>query len=391
MRKLIVTICLLTLFCTTMTVSGADKVQKQILKYPVSGCFHDGMAKAFRTNSAGYWQVGGFVNTKGEWLITNNGNTYDFQEGLACDSSSSDKINYINKKGKVVFTLNKKYLPTSDFFCEGRLIVRLKDNLRAVGAVDKTGKLVIPCGYWKINEFSNGYAVAAKNKKMGLIDTNGKVVIPFVYEYGYAMAGGFAFTKGSNFWDICEKPVWWFYLNHPTYDIYDAHANLIKTDISDPINMDNGVIITNDPNYVYLDNNELKQNQYKLINTSGQVLYTAPDGKQIYYLGRGRYALQEFYFTSQLMDSSGKLISNKKYGFISDFSGNYTFVKDQNTKEGKYGIIDINGNEIVPCIYDIPSGDAFLNPIIEDNHAILIDPKTKKSILFTLPAKPDGV
>lgn len=395
MKKLVIMICLLTLFCTSVPVFAADKVQKKILKYPVTGCLHDGLAQAYRTNSSGNWQANGFINTKGEWKLTNTGNISDFSEGLALDSSSSNKYNFINKKGKVVFTLSKKYdtcpcghLGPGNSFHEGRFIVNLKGNTNAVGAIDRTGTLVVPCKYWGISKFSNGYAIAAKNQKMGLIDINGKVIVPFVYEYGFALTDGFAFTKSSNFWEVYDKMGWFFYHIATSYDIYDADVNLIMTDVCDPVDMDNGVIITSDPNYEYYDNG-IQLDQYKLINTSGQAFYTAPDGKSIEYLGEDRYALNESYLTSQLMDSSGNLISKKKYGFIYGFSGNYAVVgavvEDENFKDQKCGIIDIDGNEVVPCKYYLPSNASMFDKAIENNRIIMIDATTGKSVLITLP------
>jgi hypothetical protein len=396
MKKIIIFICLFALLCTNISVYAADKVQKKILKYSVTGSFHDGLAKACRTNSAGMVEDYGFVNTKGEWKLKNASNISNFSEGLAVDSSSSNKYNYINQKGKVVFTLGKGLYPggsghlgASDVFHDGRAIVYKNKNYHANGAINKEGKLVIPCKYWGISDFSNGYAIAAKDKKMGLIDANGKVIIPFVYEYGKALSNGFAFTKNSNFWEICEKPLWYFYHDASSYDVYDAGANLLMTDVSEVVNMDNGVITIADQNYNYYDSNGFQIDQYKLIDTSGQVLYTAPDGKSIFCLGEGRYSLSESYYDKQLIDFSGNFISSKEYAYISKFSGGYAVVQEGKWDDaklynsGKYGIINKDGKEIIPCKYDIPSDTN--EEYIENGFVVMIDSATEKSILFTLP------
>gem|GEM_PF-7098983 len=378
-------------FSTAIPTFAADQVQIKVLDYPVIGCLHEGLAKVRVFDSAGNWKTDGFVNTKGELTLKYTGSIGDFYEGLATDSSSS-RFYFINKEGKTVFyvpvgyeTYGGGHLGGSQNFIEGRALIRKQGTTYGnVGAIDKTGKIVIPCEYWQISEFLNGYAIAAKNKKMGLIDTNGNIVIPFVYEYGKVMTDGFAFSKSSNFWDIYEKPFWWGYHTAPSFDIYDSYAKLIMSDVmvddSETLDMGNGVIII--PKLLGYDSSGLRIYQFRLTDTSGRILYTAPDGKFIKLLGEDRYALKESYITSQLIDSSGKLIGNKKYGDITPFSGNYAVVQDESSLEGKFGIIDRNGNEIVPCSYKLVD---FGGSPIENNHTIMTDPATGKSVLITLP------
>lgn len=395
MKKIIVFIILFVLLCTNETVYATDKVQKKTLKYSVIDDFHDGLARASR-NEKGWELDSGFVDTKGEWRISNNGNISSFSEGLAY--SGYNKHEYIDKKGKVAFILSKELSPggaghfgTYGDFHDGRAIVRKGRNFNANGVINKAGELVIPCKYWGISNYSHGYAVAAKDNKMGLIDINGKVIVPFVYEYGAVLTDGFMFTKSSNFWEIYEKPCWWSYHESSAYDVYDANANLIMTDNSSICDLDNGIIVAYDEDYLYtdIDSGEYKRGQYKLMDTSGQVIYAAPDGRGISHLGEGMYSLSESYRYDQLMDSKGNLINNTKYGYISNFSGNYAVVREAEIDEtvlfpsGKFGVIDKYGNEILPCKYELPYESNWDKPI-ENGFVILIDSKGK-SILFTLP------
>jgi hypothetical protein len=396
MKRLAGILCFIILFCTAMPASAADKVQIMVLNYRIVNALHDGLAQAHRVNSAGIWQASGFIDTKGKWSITNNGNISDFYEGIAI-SAPSDQVSYINKAGKTIFLLSKNmavggapYLNTDGYFHEGRAIVSRKGNNHAVGAIDKKGKLIIPCEYWALSDFSNGYAIAAKNKKMGLIDLNGKVIVPFVYEYGTVLADGFAFSKNSNFWRIYEKPVWFSYLNEATYDIYDVNAKLLIADSSEVVNMDKGVIITREP---HDSTSALNNHQYKMLDTSGKVLYTAPDSKFIGYLGEGMYTLNESYYYVQLMDSTGKLVNNTEFGFIHPFSGNYAVVEEKVDRQGenlinksaKYGIIDKKGTLIVPYKYNLPATASQYDHIIENGFAFMEDAATKKCVLITLP------
>ncbi len=396
MKKLAGILCFIILLSTVMPVSAEDKMQIKILNYRVVNSLHDSLAQAHRVNSAGIWQANGFLDINGKWSITNNGNISDFYEGIAI-SAPSDQVSYINKAGKTIFTLSKNlavsgapYLNATGYFHEGRAIVSRKGNIHAVGAIDQKGKLIIPCEYWALSDFSHGYAIASRNKKMGLIDLNGKVVLPFVYEYGIVLADGFAFSKNSNFWKICEKPVWFSYLNEATYDIYNANAKLLMADSREVVNMDKGVIITRE---LHASTSELNNYQYKMLDTSGKVLYTAPDSKSISYLGEGMYALNESYYYVQLMDSTGKLVSNTEFGFIHPFSGNYAVVEEKVDRTGenlinksaKYGIIDKRGMLIVPYKYNLPAAASQYDHIIENGFAFMEDAATKKCVLISLP------
>jgi hypothetical protein len=72
------------------------------------------------------------------------------------------------------------------------------------GYVDKTGKEVIPCIYFRASMFKNGYAyVAGDDEKYGYIDTAGKTVIPFEYDGAYGYGEGL-FAVGVKDGDTCK-------------------------------------------------------------------------------------------------------------------------------------------------------------------------------------------
>lgn len=393
MKKLLSVICILLLLFTNTEASAADKVQKKTLKYTAIGSLHDGLARATKANSIGVYSRG-FVNTKGEWVIPNSGNVSDFSEGLVLDSTSLDNCKYINTKGKTVFTLSKGlytagivHLGATSDFHDGRAIVSKKKH--ANGAIDKKGKLVIPCKYWGLSDFSHGYAIAAKDGKMGLIDKNGKVVIPFIYQYGKLLTDGFAFTKESDFWEVWNKPFWFLEHKASSYDIYDADARIIMTGVSEVVDLKQDLLVTADQDYPYYNSDGLQSDQFKIVDISGKVLYTAPDGKSISSLGDGLFSLNDSYYESQLIDSDGNLVSETKYTYIGDFSGDYAVVQTDDWREGKtfnkgkYGILNKKGKEVVPCKYDLEIDN--YKSYIENNYVILKDPKTGESVLFTLP------
>ena len=66
-----------------------------------------------------------------------------------------------------------------DGFYEG--LARVKKNGKW-GAIDTTGKLVVPCEYDAFWFFSEGLAPVQKNGKLGYIDKTGKLVVPCEYD-----------------------------------------------------------------------------------------------------------------------------------------------------------------------------------------------------------------
>lgn len=150
------------------------KTGKEIIpcKYEAVDGMYEGMAAVWQ---GGRW---GFVNLKGEMVIAPKyvkESTYSslrFKEGLAIVTTDTG--------------LNKKY-----------------------GAIDKTGKTVIPFIYDQLYPFEEGLAAANKGKilkrgiqswqieteangKMGYITKTGKTAIPFEYDGGYAFNKGYA-------------------------------------------------------------------------------------------------------------------------------------------------------------------------------------------------------
>src|SRR6185369_3957252 len=101
-----------------------------------------------------------------------------YSEGLAKSTGpTGTSINYLDKKGNIVFTLN-----ASDglAFKEGRAAV--KDINGKWYFVDKHGKTITKELYQNAAFFSQGLAAVQKNDKWGYIDTVGNVVIPFKFD-----------------------------------------------------------------------------------------------------------------------------------------------------------------------------------------------------------------
>lgn len=177
-----------------------EKYRKLVIhfqKQGTLGCFYDGMAKLKTLSGTG------FVNTAGILVIPTNIEYFvdDFSEGFA-KVNIGGAYGYINRKGKVVipatFRDAKKfsggmaavfnesyrwgYINTQgnmvikpqfklvEGFSDDRAVVSLPTKSRRwnkikYGVIDKTGNWVVKPSYNSINQFYDGTAVVKMNKK----------------------------------------------------------------------------------------------------------------------------------------------------------------------------------------------------------------------------------
>lgn len=138
------------------------------------GFFKEGRAEVY-TKSKKY----GFIDLSGKLVVDT---IYQAVSGFSNSLATARRKGfngYIDKNGKEVLPMDGKYLLSP--FIDGIAIIT---DLKKWGAIDKTGKIVVPLEFSKIEFFSEGYAVAKKNKdeKFGLIDKTGKFIIEPKYE-----------------------------------------------------------------------------------------------------------------------------------------------------------------------------------------------------------------
>ena len=89
---------------------------------------------------------------------------------------------------------NKKWIFQNDF-SEGLAMV----SNGKIGFVDETGKVVIPCQWYRAMDFENGIAwVANVNDKWGFINKTGKVVCPCRWKKPGVFINGFASVEDFN-------------------------------------------------------------------------------------------------------------------------------------------------------------------------------------------------
>lgn len=270
-------------------------------------------------NVAGIW---GYVDETGKEVIKPQYiYAYDFSNGIA-----------IVCKGKWE---NKKW-PHRDGFCEGYW-----SESAAWGAIDKTGKTVIPFKFdsispmnWTDNFFRVHYG-GWENGKYGVIDKKGNWVvepqfeyIPYDFEHDL-LAFGFTYPE--------EK-----------FGVYDARAKkiLFEPVFSDIDILDNGDIRlrqTDSATGKTISKVVDRQGREKFVYKSSFLsLRSAADKKRYYVLyGDGAHGLADA--------DTGKII------FEQDSAWKEFFIDDKRIlfcKNGKQGICDFNRNVIVEPQYD---------------------------------------
>ena len=204
-----------------------------------------------------------------------------------------------------------------------------------IGYIDKNGLIVVPAiysydsigtTYGTIPYFSNDYVKIVQNKKAGMIDKKGKLVIPIEYENltPYIGFGNFVLITKT----IGGKK---------NYGVLTAKNEVLLPVEYEEIRIDTGVILA-------------KQNaKWGVFDKAG---------KQIIPLE---------YTTLSYSPTDKVLLAEKgtQYGLI-DIKGNWLFEKAKNVYtlyapkygmvqcrvSGKYGFLDLKGNEVIVTRYD---------------------------------------
>jgi hypothetical protein len=139
----------------------------------------------------------GYVNKMGEIVIQPQfDDAWDFSEGLAyvrigqkCGMTSA-RCGVIDQTGKMVIDLQQ--VDFAGRFSEGLAPVQTGGSNPRRGFIDKTGKLVIAPQFDVVENFENGMAVIAVDRKYGFIDKTGRLVIKPQFDKAYPFHDGLA-------------------------------------------------------------------------------------------------------------------------------------------------------------------------------------------------------
>ena len=225
----------------------------------------------------------------------------DFYEGIAA-VKKGNKWGFIDSSGNII--IDYQYDSVDLGFHGGLAAVKISEKWYFV---DQQGNLAWKTGFEDATDFSEGYAAVKKDGKWGYIDIEGTVKIDFQYEAAKRFSENKAAVMKSI--DGYEK---WAYINTNNeivvdYNLYgSSEGRLVLVG-----EFHNGHALVTDVLYC-------------LINESGEVVL----GDDSCFLTEG-----------SSYDSQGGLIV--AYDYL-----------DNSMKETKYGLVDIEGNVVIPFIFD---------------------------------------
>lgn len=235
-------------------------------------------------------KLAGFIDATGASIIPFiYSRVKSFSNGLA-PVKIGEKWGYIDKNNNLVIPC--KYDKAYGFSDDGLAIVKLKDK---EGFIDRSGKRVISPKYSEVCPFSDGMARVKKGKKYGFINLNGELIVPCRYDWADWYREGFAIVE------IADKN-----------GCIDKEGNIVIPIIYDSIGGPYGDLFAV----------ELYE-KMGYIDIKGNILI---GDDNVYKTLSKRY--------DQVFINNGEVQT-------------YSFVLD-----GKYGLADAEGNELIPPRYD---------------------------------------
>ena len=245
----------------------------------------------------------------------------------------------------------------------GNLRFAVKNFENKYAIFNDAGKQIIDFSLDSISKFTSGYAVIYNNHLRGMIDSNGKVIAEPVYK-GVKVGYGIE-TLRFNQWEKlngnsvvdelrCDK------VEPIDEDLYRVTSNGRCW----LINKDHEVITS--PSYSFVDSLKFGSRRFCVNNKWGAItpdssIVLEPVFDSLLQVNGNYYALKNNIWW--LYDSYGVKKSLQNYEAIGGHYGNYFAVK----KNGKWGYIDREGNEVIHCVYQEVS-EILYNKIIVKFH-----------------------
>lgn len=340
MKKVLVLLAMV-LGVTNMYAQDYDLegLAKLCQKYELSS-FHDGLCKAF-DQERGYL----FFDTKGkEVLCVSSDEVLDFSDGLLSVKNIDGKYGYLDKSGNVAipFVFDDAYS-----FMNGVAVVE-KGNKKY--HIDKNGNEIAQAAFEYgasdyaegdyFNDFHDGRAIVFKDSKYGAkygaVNMNREIVIPLEYEELYSFSDSVAWaTKGGGKWVVLDvNGSVLFTLNHVS---------------ERPTSFSEGLAVVKTAS-----NNHFK---LSLINKKGDMVQTISEGEspgQVYDFNEGLAPIYKEEGVGYI-DMTGQIVIPTKYLRVTSFHNGFARVFN---KDYKWGVINKNGEIVLPFVYEEFSNDA---------------------------------
>ena len=272
-----------------------------------------------------------------------------------------------------------------------KIVSLVKYNYK-FGYIDRKGNWVIKPTYDSLGIFYNGYASSFKNKKVGVIDSKGNLIINYHFDFIGNFENGLALVikdDSINYIDIkgdLISPI--FFTDGEDFNCGLAPVKLSENSKWGYINTKGELALKNIYDYAdeFKDNKaeiEIGDSEY-YIDINGQIIDTLKSNKHqrrfqligssntntlgrlnnhgdtimpMKYKSFGYIQQDKFWFNNGiyygLADTTGKVLSDSKYEYLSYFSDNGLAVAKLN---GKYGFIDKNCRPLIDFRFQAADG-----------------------------------
>ncbi len=261
----------------------------------------------------------------------------------------TNKIKFENGIAEIKISDNK---PLHKINKEGQVIV----------SDENKNEVIIPKDYYWGTDFINGISIvrSVKNDKLGVINKQSDVLITPEFDTIDLMSDKTLLVAKYNY----HRDIYY-------YGLYDINGKCIFPAIF--------------KFFEYLDNNRIRV-VWNLDETHSWSLGEHKPGPNKYLWDGAEYLVNN---RSALCDTQGNIISNKNLVCVQTFNNGYArssltlYIKDNQVYLGQVGIIDINGQTIVPPDYDgIVLYDHFFALLRKGEKYGIADLKNRKTILF---------
>ena len=277
------------------------------------------------------------------------------------DSSSQSSYSIIDLNGRIV--VNTGIYQSIRIATNGLFWVT---NNNKYGIIDARGKVLITPQFDKIEEFKNGVALVSYgeweeweederpytkhvdyiNDKWGAVNELGELIIPIKYRKieiieendllkvtsYFDLPKGYSYNHKDYIWGLENPDQSYFFNQLDHFQYFDKTGKLL--------------LINEDGSKCFVERrfdwqSGLDQNGYSIVMNDGKFCHADANGKLIVFVNNE--------------ESKKPIALNDKFSWGYDSFDKYIIVEQDNKK----GIIDLNGNTIVPCEFDLLSIDHF--------------------------------
>jgi hypothetical protein len=235
----------------------------------------------------------------------------------------------INKKGEFIL------LPVFDWFKPINNNYWVVHRNNKIALLTLKGDTSIPYLYDGIDAYNEKYFSVELNKKFGLVDAKGKIILPIKYE-----------ILNPHYFDFTSNPKCEFASKVGRISIDGLQTFILPnlTFLTKPIYQDLKPFVNNIAAVK-------RENLWTFIDTTGKEI-ASPQFEEVLDFDLGLYASVKKESKWGLINTSGKLVTPICYDYALGSPNGHN--KVDVCRNGKYGKLDSNLSEIIPCLYDIP-------------------------------------